>query len=155
MATEKTGKKQNKVKKAAAKRKAAMKKPAKKKLAAKKKVAPRKKLAKKKFVVKKTAVKTRAVGKKTTGGKTSGASRQRVQGKGQSSNIESFAPEEVRARSGGQSGDLLGLSNTASADSDSVDELVEEGNEFEFEIVAGARSARSAPAQRAHNAPHV
>jgi len=153
MATEKTRKKQNKVKKAAAKRKAAMKKPAKKKLAAKKKAAPRKKLAKKKFVVKKTAVKTRAVGKKTTGGKTAGASRQRVQGKGQSSNIESFAPEEVRTRSGGQSGDLLGLSNTASADSESVDELIEEGNAFEAEVVAGVEAADTGDEVRTQEVP--
>ena len=56
-------------------------------------------------------------------------------------NIESFAPEEVRARSAGQSGDLQGLSNTASADSESVDELIEEGNAFEAEVVSGIEAA--------------
>ena len=140
MATKKTRKKQNKLKKTAAKRKP-IKKTAKKNLAAKKKAAPRKKLAKKP-AKKKAAPKARrklAV-KKTAAAKTA-AARKRVQGKGQSVNIESFAPEEVRARSAGQSGDLQGLSNTASADSESVDELIEEGNAFEAEVVSGIEAA--------------
>ena len=41
----------------------------------------------------------------------------------------------------GQSGDLQGLSNRESADSESVDELVEEGNAFEAEVVAGVEDA--------------
>jgi len=140
MATKKTRKKQNKQRKTAAKRKP-IKKTAKKNLAAKKKAAPRKKLAKKP-AKKKAAPKARrklAV-KKTAAAKTA-AARKRVQGKGQSVNIESFAPEEVRARSAGQSGDLQGLSNTASADSESVDELIEEGNAFEAEVVSGIEAA--------------
>src|ERR1700680_1738430 len=157
MATKKTRKKQTKLKKTAAKRKP-MKKTAKKKLAAKKKAAPRKKLAKKKAApkakrklgVKKPAVKTRAVGKKTPGGKTAGASRRRVQGKGQSANIESFAREEVRPRSAGQSGDLQGLSNTAGADSESVDELIEEGNAFEAEVVSGVEAADRGDEEEVH-----
>ena len=157
MATKKTRKKQTKLKKTAAKRKP-MKKTAKQKLAAKKKAAPRKKLAKKKaapkakrkLAVKKTAAKTKAVGKKPTGRKTAGAPRKRVQGKGQSANIESFAPEEVRARSAGQSGDLQGLSNTASADSESVDELIEEGNAFEAEVVSGVEAADRGDEEEVH-----
>jgi len=158
MATKKTRKKETKLKKTAAKRKP-MKKTAKKKLAAKKKAAPRKKLAKKKptpkakrkLAVKKPAVKTRAAGKKTTGGKTAGDSRKRLQGKAQRTNIESFAPEEeVRARSAGQSGDLQGLSNTASADSQSVDELIEEGNAFEAEVVSGVEAADSGDEEEVH-----
>jgi len=148
MATKKTRKKQTKLKKTAAKRKP-IKRSAKKKLAAKKKAAPRKKLAKKKSApkprkklkVKKTAVQTRAVGKKTAGTKAASAPRKRGRDKGQSANIESFAPEEVRARSAGQSGDLQGLSDAASADSQSVDELIEEGNAFEAEVVAGVEAA--------------
>ena len=157
MATKKTRKKQTKPKKTAVKRKP-MKKTAKKKQSAKKKAAPRKKLAKKKaapnatqkLAVKKTAVKTRAVGNKTTGAKTAGAPRKRVQGKGQSANIESFASEEVRARSAGQSGDLQGLSNTASADSESVDELIEEGNAFEAEVVSGVEAADRGDEEEVH-----
>ena len=39
--------------------------------------------------------------------------------------------------SAGQSGDTQGLSNTAEADSQSVEELAEEGQSFEAEVVAG------------------
>ena len=43
--------------------------------------------------------------------------------------------------SAGQSGDLQGLSRTADADSESVEELVEEGQFFEAEVVAGVEDA--------------
>jgi len=48
-----------------------------------------------------------------------------------------FEPAGLGARSGGQSGDLQGLTNRAGADSESVDELLEEGNAFEAEVVKG------------------
>jgi hypothetical protein len=44
-------------------------------------------------------------------------------------------------RSGGQSGDLQGLSDVEAADSESVDELIEEGNAFEAGIVTGVEEA--------------
>lgn len=56
----------------------------------------------------------------------------------------SFDPEGARARSGGQSGDLQGLSDIESADSESVDELLEEGNAFEAEVVEGVQNAPDA-----------
>ena len=148
MATKKTRKKQTKLKKTAAKRKP-IKKTAKKKPAAKKKTAPWKKLAKK--PAKKAAPRaTRKLAvKKTTGAKTA-AARKRVQAKGQSANIESFAPEEVRARSAGQSGDLQGLSDSAGADSESVDELIEEGNAFEAEVVSGVEAADMGDEEEVH-----
>jgi hypothetical protein len=46
--------------------------------------------------------------------------------------------------SGGQSGDLQGLSNRESADSESVEELLEEGNAFEAEVVKGVQDAPDA-----------
>jgi hypothetical protein len=46
-----------------------------------------------------------------------------------------------RARSGEQSGDLEGLSNAERADSESVDELLEEGNTFEAGVVEGVERA--------------
>ena len=55
-----------------------------------------------------------------------------------------FEPKGLGARSGGQSGDLQGLSNRAGADSESVDELLEEGNAFEAEIVKGVEDAPDA-----------
>jgi hypothetical protein len=41
-----------------------------------------------------------------------------------------------------QSGDLEGLSNVESADSESVDELLEEGNAFEAGVVWGVEDSR-------------
>ncbi len=47
----------------------------------------------------------------------------------------------TRPRSGGQSGDLQGLPDVESADSESVDELLEEGNAFEAGVVSGVEDA--------------
>jgi hypothetical protein len=44
--------------------------------------------------------------------------------------------------SGMESGDLEGLSNVESADSESVDELLEEGNAFEAGVVSGVEDSR-------------
>lgn len=49
--------------------------------------------------------------------------------------------------SGLQSGDLEGLSNDESADSESVDELLEEGNAFEAGIVQGIEDSRNREGQ--------
>src|SRR5208282_838233 len=43
--------------------------------------------------------------------------------------------------SAGQSGDLQGLSNVESVDSESVDELLEEGNAFEAGVISGVEEA--------------
>ena len=153
MATKKTKKKKQTKRKKTATKRAPVKKTAKKKLV-KKKAAPKKKLAKKP-AVKKTAVKTRAAGRKTTGAKAAGASRKRVQGKGQSAEIELVSTEEIRARSAGQSGGLQGLSKDAGADSESVDELIEEGNAFEAGVVSGVEAADRADEKevRTHEVP--
>ncbi|PYT36788.1 MAG: hypothetical protein DMG45_26535, partial [Acidobacteria bacterium] len=55
-----------------------------------------------------------------------------------------FALEGLGARSGEQSGDLQGLSNVEGADSESVDELLEEGNAFEADVVKGVEDAEDA-----------
>ena len=52
--------------------------------------------------------------------------------------------------SGRQSGDLQGLSRAEEADSESVDELVEEGNLFEAGAVAGVEEANSADEIEVH-----
>jgi hypothetical protein len=61
---------------------------------------------------------------------------------------EGFGPEADRdgrgARTAGQSGDLQGLSEIADADSESVDELLEEGQSFEAAIVSGVEDAPDA-----------
>ena len=48
------------------------------------------------------------------------------------------------SKSGGQSGDLQGLSDIESADSESVDELLEEGNAFEAAVVKGVEDVPDA-----------
>jgi hypothetical protein len=52
-----------------------------------------------------------------------------------------------------QSGDLQGLSQTEGADSESVKELVEEGNAFEAEVVSGVEAADDAKEVRTHQVP--
>jgi hypothetical protein len=66
-----------------------------------------------------------------------------------------FEPKGLGARSGGQSGDLQGLSNRGRADSESVDELLEEGNAFEAEAVKGVEDAgdREEGEVRTHEVP--
>ncbi len=155
MATKKkTKKKQTKSKRTAGKKVAPMKKAFGKKLA-KKRVTPKKKLAKKKAAPKKAEMKTKIGGKKTTGGKTAGALKKQVRGKSQSVDAMAFALEGLRARSGEQSGDLQGLSNVQSADSESVDELLEEGNAFEADAVKGVEDAGDADERdvRTHEVP--
>ena len=49
-----------------------------------------------------------------------------------------------RAKSGLQSGDLQGLSDSAEVDSESVEDLLEEGNAFEAEVVEGVENASDA-----------
>src|ERR1700693_4291018 len=155
MATkQKTKKKQTMSKKIAGKKVAPMKKALKKKLA-KKGATPKKKLAKKKAALKKAQVKTKAGDKKTAVVKTAGALEKQVRGKSQIVDTVAFAPQLLGARSGGQSGDLQGLSNREGADSESVDELLEEGNAFEAEAVKGVEDAGDADERevRTHEVP--
>src|ERR1035441_2679916 len=49
---------------------------------------------------------------------------------------------ELGPDSAGQSGDLQGISDVADADSESVKELVEEGNAFEADAVDGVENAK-------------
>jgi N utilization substance protein A len=52
--------------------------------------------------------------------------------------------ESTESRSAGQAGSLEGLSDVAEADSESVDELLEEGNALEAEIIEGVEDAPDA-----------
>ena len=111
---------------------------------AKKRVTLKKKLAKKKSAPKKVVAQTKVGGKKTTSGKTVGALKKQGQGKSQSVDTVAFALEGLGVRAGGQSGDLQGLSNVQGADSESVDELLEQGNAFEADVVKGVEDAGNA-----------
>ena len=55
-----------------------------------------------------------------------------------------FQPRGLGARSGGQAGDLQGLPGAEEAASESVEELLEEGNSFEADIVKGVEDAQDA-----------
>ncbi len=120
-----------------ASKKKTKKKPAKKAAALKKKLAKKKKATPKKKVV----------------GKTKRAAKKRVRGKSQTVDTVRYAREGLSARSGGQSGDLQGLSNLAGANSESVDELLEEGNAFEAEVVKGVQDAGDEGEVHTHEVP--
>ena len=62
----------------------------------------------------------------------------------QSVDVVARGLEEEGATSSELSGDLQGLSNVECADSESVDELLEEGNAFEAEVVMGVEDAENA-----------
>jgi len=133
-AKKKTKKKQTRSNRAAGKNATTKKRPKKRRI-------PKRKSTKKKTSQKKAAVKTKAVGKKTIGAKTVSDLKKRVRSKSQNVNTVAFPPERPGASSGGQSGDLQGLSGIERADSESVDELIQEGNAFEADVVAGVESA--------------
>jgi hypothetical protein len=122
-----------------------MKKANKKKLA-KKKMTPKKKLTKKKAAPKKAQMSAKAAGKKTTSRETAASPKKHVRQKSRGLAVEEFVPEGVRTgkRSGELSGDLQGLSNIEDADSESVAELLEEGNAFEADVVKGVEDAPDA-----------
>jgi hypothetical protein len=50
--------------------------------------------------------------------------------------------EELGPNSGGQSGDVQQISDAAEAESESVEELLEEGNAFEAGVVEGVQNAK-------------
>ena len=54
---------------------------------------------------------------------------------------ENTKHDEVGPDSAGQAGDTQQISNVADADSESVEELVEEGNAFEAEAIQGVEDA--------------
>jgi hypothetical protein len=92
----------------------------------------------KKVTAKKKLAKKKAAPKKASG------HHRHVQWKSQSVDTVEFTLEELEAASNELSGDLQGLSNIECADSESVDELLEEGNAFEAEVVMGVEEAEDA-----------
>jgi hypothetical protein len=115
----------------------------------------KKKLTKKKAAQKKTPVRKEAVGKKTIGAKTLSVFKKQVREKSRSVETVAFSPEDPPARSGRQSGDLQGASSVKGSDSESVDELLEEGNAFEAGVVTGVEDAGNADEKevRTHEVP--
>ena len=119
------------------------------KLAARKKTGRKKagQLSKKKSVSK-SAHKKATV--KAVSKKTNSTRRGPVRRRSQTAKTGSFSVQEAAARSAGQAGDLQGLSDVETADSESADELLEEGNAFEAGIVTGVEDAERATASEVH-----
>jgi hypothetical protein len=143
MATKKkTRKKSTKSKKSAGRKVRPTKKQVKKgrtpKKSARKKAAPNKAAAKKKRL------------KKAASGKTASVRNQDARKKPQGRSAVPFSREMPESRSGEQSGDLQGLSNIERADSESVDELIEEGNAFEAGVVSGVEEAERSEGREVH-----
>ena len=107
------------------------------KRAARKKPTPTKAEKRPKKVAKKKPAPKRAEKKKVVATKGLRRKSQRV-------GEVAFPPERRGPHSGEQSGDLQGLSRIEAADSESVDELIEEGNAFEADVVSGVESAGDA-----------
>jgi hypothetical protein len=109
------------------------KKAAKSKRTASKKVTATRSLKHPKNATRKKAVAKRVAKKRTAKKKQATTRRGHAAGE--------FSVNHPDSRSGGQSGDLQGLSNVESADSESVEELLEEGNAFEADVVTGVERA--------------
>jgi hypothetical protein len=129
-----------------ARRKAAPRKAASAKRPAAAKKAPRK-TVRKKAAARKTSAK-RPARKTSSRSPRSRSSREPVE-PGARRAPRSFSPPQPRfgglgADSGGQSGDTEGLQGFAGADSQSVLELLEEGQSFEAGIISGVEGARNA-----------
>lgn len=117
-------------KKKARKKTAPKRRPSKKKVS-KKKVASKKPVLKQKSVRAESAVRRNIPGPaRRTSEVNSGMFRQGRRGLG---------PD-----SGGQSGDIQGLSRSEDVDSESVEELAEDGQAYESEVVSGVENARDA-----------
>jgi hypothetical protein len=112
----------------------AKKKPARKKKFTKKPTRPKKKVVlKKKLAPKKAAPKKKLSRKKKSAPRTPAEV---------SNPIVSPTRRGLGPGAGGQSGDNQGLSRRESADSESVEELTEEGQEYEAEVISGVENAR-------------
>src|SRR5712692_7991625 len=91
----------------------------------------------------KSGKKRSAAKRRTTPKKRVGRSRQAAMG---SQNVETvqMKPRALRARAGAGGGDFGGVSTVESVDSESADELLEEGQAFEAGIVSGVEDAPDA-----------
>ncbi len=114
-----------------------------------KKAGTPKKLAKRTTTPRKVAAKKKS-SKKASSGKTARAGVKVARKRTLSRRASDFDRESPEPRSGLQSGDLQGLSDVESADSESVDELVEEGNAFEAGVVTGVEEADERDAREVH-----
>ena len=103
---------------------------------------------------KKTRVKTKVIARKTIGAKTKSRPKKKAKAKNNTVDTAAFSLKKPGVGSGRQSGDLQGLSGRQGADSESVAELLEEGNPFEADVVSGVEAADSDEGEvRTHEVP--
>jgi hypothetical protein len=101
--------------------------------AKKKKLNPAKKRTRKKVAAKRPAL-----------AKSPAASKNSIKKPVQRSGPPQRVSERRTSHSGDEAGDLQGISRREVSDSESVDELLEEGNAFEAEAVSGVEAAENA-----------
>jgi hypothetical protein len=154
MATKKKISKKSKKSQKPANRKSPAKHPAKRRNApkklVKKKTATKKAVARKKAVVKKRPlVKKKAVIKKKTA-RTSRETQKKTSTKSRPARRGPRSFGSTHGSSDIQSGDFQGLANVERADSESVKELLDEGNAYEAGIVSGVEDADAHDEQEVH-----
>jgi hypothetical protein len=118
-----------------------------------KKAKPMKKASKKKpakKAAKKPTVKKEVIAKKARGVKQASTRKKPIRAKSRSVKTEPFLQDAPARRSSVQAGDLQGLSSVEGAASESVDELLEEGNAFEADVVAGVEDADDSDEKEVH-----
>jgi hypothetical protein len=98
------------------------------------------KKAKAKVAVQKSALKKKTLATKSR----SKAARRKPHGHSDARELVSFGKRGMGSRSGGQSGDTQGLSAGPDVDSESVEELLEEGQSYEAEVIQGVEDAPDA-----------
>jgi hypothetical protein len=69
------------------------------------------------------------------------AAKKRPRGKADSAELAGYQRKGLGSFTGGQAGDIQGISGRAGIDSESVTELLEEGQTFEAEAVSGVENA--------------
>jgi hypothetical protein len=112
----------------------------KKMIARKRTSGPRAKTGRRRKAAGEKAPGKRRVGKKTKGAPATG----RTRGRAGSALDTPSAMRGLGPEAGGQSGDTEGLSRAELADSESVEELLEEGQAFEAGVVSGVENAPEA-----------
>jgi hypothetical protein len=98
------------------------------------------KKAKSKTAKNKLVVKTKAK-KKSASKPKSKTPRRTPRGRADAGELLPYGKRGLGARSGGQSGDTQGIAASVDVDSESVEELLEEGQTFEAEVVDGVENA--------------
>jgi hypothetical protein len=105
---------------------------------------PKKKPKRTKKTTRKKAAPKKTVRKKLVRKRRSRRRKPAVRGKRQGATIAAVEERGLGPDTAGQAGDVQGLAHFAGADSESVEELAEEGQAFEAEVVSGVENAPDA-----------